>query len=90
MESGNERLSEIHQKQKPIYGYFTPAIEIKGSIMFLDSVLEDGLKGEFPIIYTIDKRGERLSVSTFEELITEATKFINEAECYAKEELEES
>jgi len=82
-----KRLSKVHRKQKEEFGYFTPALKVKVPLMFLDSALEEGLRNEFPTVYALDEKGERLSVATFAELITEGTKLIMAAELYANENL---
>ena len=48
----------------------------KKPIVFLDAALEDGLKGAFPTIYTMNDDNERLSASNLEELIEGAVKLI--------------
>jgi hypothetical protein len=84
-----KRLSDVHRKQEKEFGYITPAIKVKTPLMFLDSALEDALKGSLPTIYALTEDGQRLSAQTFEELITETRKLIERAESYADEHLNE-
>ena len=83
-----KRLSKVHKRQKEEFGYITPALKAKTPLMFLDSALEEALRGELPTIYAIGDDSSRLSASTFEELITGANKLIERAEHYADENLE--
>lgn len=82
-----KRLSKVHNQQKPEHGMYTPSITVKARLMFLDSALEDGLRGDFPTIYALDSKGGRLSAENFEELIAAGTRLIEDAERYADENL---
>ena len=57
--------------------------------MFLDSALEDGLKGKFPTVYALTDDSSRIAAHTFEELIQSSVKLIEQAEQYANENLNE-
>ncbi len=78
-------LSKVHRKQKESYGYFTPALRIKTKMFFLDSALEEALRGDFPTVYALDDDNERLSVSTFQELVEKADELIHTSEKYYEE-----
>jgi hypothetical protein len=85
-----KRLSEVHQQQKDEFGLLTPALIVKHPLFFLDMALEDGLRGKFPVVYTVNDNDERLSAATFEQLVNESAKLIEGAERYADENLEHS
>jgi hypothetical protein len=84
-----KRLSKVHRQQKETHGLMTPVIKVKTRIMFLDSALEDGLKGKFPTVYALTDDSSRIAAHTFEELIQSSVKLIEQAEQYANENLNE-
>lgn len=77
----HDRLWRLHKKTD---NYFSEFMFPMGRIGFLDLALDDGLAGNFPVIYTVEG-DDRPTASDWPDLVEKLTKLLDDAEQYAVE-----
>lgn len=60
-------------------------IKPMGEISLVDLALDDGLKGMFPVIYTVTKNDERLTAVNWDDLVEKLNDLLGTAEAYAEQ-----
>jgi len=74
LSKAQKRLRKI-KKEKFNDDYFPPMFGLMGELFILDSVLEDALQNEYPIVFMQEDK-----INSFDELIERANNIITQAE----------
>lgn len=78
----HKRLWGLH---KATGDYMSDFMKPIGEISFVDLALDEGLRGEFPVVCTVTRDGERPTANTWDELTNKISELLDSAESYAEQ-----